>query len=76
MMKFTTTAPETTTVDITTKGNGDNWGEDILQHRIRRHRPATKAPEISTTTKAPETTTTKDTRLTTKAQGELLNKST
>ena len=28
--EFTTTAPETTTVDVTTKGNGDNWGEDIF----------------------------------------------
>lgn len=49
--EFTTTAPETTTVDVTTKGNGDNWGEDIF----------TTSHQETTTTKAPETTTTKKT---------------
>lgn len=51
--EFTTTAPETTTVDATTKGNGDNWGEDIFT--TSHQETTTKAPE--TTTKAPETTT-------------------
>lgn len=54
--EFTTTAPETTTVDATTKGNGDNWGEDIFT-TSHQETTTTKAPE--TTTKAPETTTTK-----------------
>ena len=52
--EFTTTAPETTTVDATTKGNGDNWGEDIFT-TSHQETTTTKAPE--TTTKAPETTT-------------------
>lgn len=56
--EFTTTAPETTTVDVTTKGNGDNWGEDIFT-TSHQETTTTKAPEITTTTKAPETTTTK-----------------
>ena len=51
--EFTTTAPETTTIDATTKGNGDNWGEDIFT--TSHQETTTKAPE--TTTKAPETTT-------------------
>ena len=51
--EFTTTAPETTTIDATTKGNGDNWGEDIFT--TSHQETITKAPE--TTTKAPETTT-------------------
>lgn len=55
--EFTTTAPETTTVDVTTKGNGDNWGEDIFT-TSHQETTTTKAPEITTTTKAPETTTT------------------
>lgn len=49
--EFTTTAPETTTVDVTTKGNGDNWGEDIF----------TTSHQETTTTKALETITTKKT---------------
>ena len=66
--EFTTTAPETTTVDVTTKGNGDNWGEDIFT-TSHQETTTTKAPEITTTTKAPETTTTKapETTTTTKA---------
>lgn len=47
--EFTTTAPETTTIDATTKGNGDNWGEDIFT--TSHQETTTKAPE--TTTKAP-----------------------
>lgn len=50
--EFTTTAPETTTIDATTKGNGDNWGEDIFT--TSHQETTTKAPE---TTKASETTT-------------------
>lgn len=65
--EFTTTAPETTTVDVTTKGNGDNWGEDIFT-TSHQETTTTKAPEITTTTKAPETTTTKAPETTTKAQ--------
>lgn len=67
--EFTTTAPETTTVDATTKGNGDNWGEDIFttphqETTTKAPETTTKAPETTTkaqetTTKAPETTTTK-----------------
>lgn len=64
--EFTTTAPETTTVDVTTKGNGDNWGEDIFT-TSHQETTTTKAPEITTTTKAPETTTTKAPETTTKA---------
>lgn len=60
--EFTTTAPETTTVDATTKGNGDNWGEDIFT-TSHQETTTTKAPE--TTTKAPETTTTKASETTT-----------
>lgn len=62
--EFTTTAPETTTVDVTTKGNGDNWGEDIFT-TSHQETTTTKAPEITTTTKAPETTTTKAPGITT-----------
>lgn len=58
--EFTTTAPETTTVDVTTKGNGDNWGEDIFT-TSHQETTTTKAPETTTTTKALETTTTKKT---------------
>ena len=67
--EFTTTAPETTTIDATTKGNGDNWGEDIFttshqETTTKAPETTTKAPETTTkaqetTTKAPETTTTK-----------------
>lgn len=58
--EFTTTAPETTSIVVTTKGNGDNWGEDIFT-TSHQETTTTKAPEITTTTKAPETTTTKKT---------------
>ena len=61
--EFTTTAPETTTVDATTKGNGDNWGEDIFT-TSHQETTTTKAPE---TTTVPETTTTKAPETTTKA---------
>lgn len=60
--EFTTTAPETTTIDATTKGNGDNWGEDIFT-TSHQETTTTKAPETTTkaqeTTTVPETTTTK-----------------
>lgn len=58
--EFTTTAPETTTVDVTTKGNGDNWGEDIFT-TSHQETTTTKAPETTTTTKVLETITTKKT---------------
>lgn len=47
--EFTTTAPETTVV-VTTKGNGDNWGEDIF---TTEHQETTTEAEATT---VPETT--------------------
>ena len=47
--EFTTTAPETTVV-VTTKGNGDNWGEDIF---TTAHQETTTEAEATT---VPETT--------------------
>ena len=49
--EFTTTAPETTTIVATTKGNGDNWGEDIFTTANQE-----TATEVEVTT-SPESTT-------------------